>query len=73
MFIRGDGPHKAGTSEAEPRGRDVARDTSGEITIGMLVDSIYSSERDWDLAKLSSDQMIGEVSTVEVEKALALR
>jgi hypothetical protein len=73
MFIRVDGPHKAGTHKAEPRGGDVARDTYGEITIGMLVDSIYSSQKDWDLAKLSSDQMVGEVSTVEVEKALALR
>lgn len=71
MFIRVDGPHQPGTPGANKNpGADVANDSRGEITIGMLVDSIYSSQMDLD--KLAN-QMVGEISTVDVEKALTLR
>jgi hypothetical protein len=71
MFIQTDGPHKPGTPGAKIRpGVDVANDARSEITIGFLVDSIYSSHKDWDGLKA---QMVGEVSTVQIEQSLSLR
>jgi hypothetical protein len=71
IFINVDGPHAPGTPGAKVKpGTDVANDARGEITIGMLIDGMYPSRKDWD--KLAN-QMVGEISTVEVERALSLR
>jgi hypothetical protein len=53
----------------------VANDVSGELTIGMLVDSIYM-HREGDYSDLprygTGTLLVGETSTVEAERQLAL-
>lgn len=48
--------------------RVVANDTKGELTMGMIIDAIYSKRVDWDAEALQ----MGEASTLEVEKRLSL-
>ena len=46
----------------------VANDPKGELTMGMIIDAMYSKHVDWDTEALQ----IGEASTLEVEKRLSL-
>jgi hypothetical protein len=83
MFIRVEGPHGA---DAKPPDPDAIRanNTAGELTIGMLVDSIYM-HRGGDYSDLpvygqwragkpqqTGGPLVGEASTIEAEKKLAL-
>lgn len=71
MFINVDGPHPAG---ARPRGDDVAHNRYGTFTVGMVVEAVYAGNQNWDdLPRFSSgSSRPAEVSTVQIEKKLAL-
>ncbi|KAA1248391.1 hypothetical protein F0Q45_20825 [Mycobacterium simiae] len=72
VFVRVAAPQKASsTGPALPDAPFTAHDKHRKLTVGMLIDAMYP---DWSqLRRFSYEQMVGEVSTVEVEKQLVLR
>ncbi|OBG78540.1 hypothetical protein A5701_15460 [Mycobacterium sp. E3305] len=83
MFIRVEGPYKADDKSRDPDAI-TADNSAGQLTIGMLVDSIYRHRGGnysdlpvfgrWQAGKPSQpgSVLVGEASTIEAEKKLAL-
>lgn len=82
MFIRVEGPFGADTKAPDPDAVK-ANNAAGELTVGMLVDSLYS-HRGGDYSDLpvfgqwragrprqTEGPLVGEASTIEAEKQLA--
>ena len=72
MFIWVDKPEKPGEREPHPTTIQ-AHDAHRKLTMGMLVDSIYRDRHgDWSHLPRWERPRVGDVSTVAIEKKLAL-